>query len=143
MKRSIILFVSVLALTSCNCYRQLERIEKKCPHILVDTTITVRDTFFITGINYYDTFFVLMPDDTIYLDTGEVHINLIRFDNNLFKAGISTDSDTAFIEKKIMVPKLIKTQVLKKGFFYYLGVFSLIIIVVVFFISIIFRFLRL
>lgn len=143
MKRNMVLFVSLLFLTSCNCYHQLERIEKRCPHVFFDTTITVKDTFILPGINYYDTSFVLMPADTIYLDTGNVHIKLIRFDDNQFKAGISADPDTVSKESKVLIPKLIKTKVLKKGFFYYTGICFLIIIVIAFIISMINKFLHL
>ena len=74
MKALTILLLTILAY-SCTCERKLDKVLKKCPELLVNDTIKIRDTIVINGVQK-DTIFNYLVKDTV----------IIREDHGYYKS---------------------------------------------------------
>lgn len=68
MKALTILLLTILAY-SCTCERKLDKVLKKCPELLVNDTIKIRDTIVINGVQK-DTIFNYLVKDTVIIREG-------------------------------------------------------------------------
>ncbi len=71
--KSLLKLLSLLLILSlsysCTCERKLDRVLKKCPELLVNDTIKIRDTIVINGVQK-DTIFNYLVKDTVIIREG-------------------------------------------------------------------------
>jgi hypothetical protein len=67
--KTILLILTLLISFSCTCERKLDKVLKKCPELLLNDTIRIRDTIVINGVQK-DTIFNYLVKDTVIIREG-------------------------------------------------------------------------
>lgn len=113
MKALTILLLTILAY-SCTCERKLDKVLKKCPELLVNDTIKIRDTIVINGVQK-DTVFNYLVKDTIIIREGGLTMKYFynTHDSTVYLSG---KCDTIYIPytKDIPVNQILNED--SKGF---------------------------
>lgn len=113
MKALTILLLTILAY-SCTCERKLDKVLKKCPELLVNDTIKIRDTIVINGVQK-DTVFNYLVKDTVIIREGGLTMKYFynTHDSTIYLSG---KCDTIYIPytKDIPVNQIINED--SKGF---------------------------
>lgn len=113
MKALTILLLTILAY-SCTCERKLDKVLKKCPELLVNDTIKIRDTIVINGVQK-DTIFNYLVKDTVIIREGGLTMKYFynTHDSTVYLSG---KCDTIYIPytKDIPVNQIINED--NKGF---------------------------
>lgn len=113
MKALTILLLTILAY-SCTCERKLDKVLKKCPELLVNDTIKIRDTIVINGVQK-DTIFNYLVKDTVIIREGGLTMKYFynTHDSTVYLSG---KCDTIYIPytKDIPVNQIINED--SKGF---------------------------
>lgn len=113
MKALTILLLTILAY-SCTCERKLDKVLKKCPELLVNDTIKIRDTIVINGVQK-DTVFNYLVKDTVIIREGGLTMKYFynTHDSTIYLSG---KCDTIYIPytKDIPVNQILNED--SKGF---------------------------
>ena len=113
MKALTILLLTILAY-SCTCERKLDKVLKKCPELLVNDTIKIRDTIVINGVQK-DTIFNYLVKDTVIIREGGLTMKYFynTHDSTIYLSG---KCDTIYIPytKDIPVNQILNED--SKGF---------------------------
>ena len=113
MKALTILLLTILAY-SCTCERKLDKVLKKCPELLVNDTIKIRDTIVINGVQK-DTIFNYLVKDTVIIREGGLTMKYFynTHDSTIYLSG---KCDTIYIPytKDIPVNQVLNED--SKGF---------------------------
>lgn len=113
MKALTILLLTILAY-SCTCERKLDNVLKKCPELLVNDTIKIRDTIVINGVQK-DTVFNYLVKDTVIIREGGLTMKYFynTHDSTIYLSG---KCDTIYIPytKDIPVNQILNED--SKGF---------------------------
>ena len=113
MKALTILLLTILAY-SCTCERKLDKVLKKCPELLVNDTIKIRDTIVINGVQK-DTIFNYLVKDTVIIREGGLTMKYFynTHDSTVYLSG---KCDTIYIPytKDIPVNQILNED--SKGF---------------------------
>lgn len=113
MKALTILLLTILAY-SCTCERKLDKVLKKCPELLVNDTIKIRDTIAINGVQK-DTVFNYLVKDTVIIREGGLTMKYFynTHDSTIYLSG---KCDTIYIPytKDIPVNQVLNED--SKGF---------------------------
>lgn len=104
----LILGAGLLAVAFSGCYTKKGAIRRFCQTDSVATVITLHDTV-VTDRHSADTVFSALLD-TVYLDSGRVHIEYIRTKEKVYLKG-TCDPDTVI--REIMIPVKVAVQVRK------------------------------
>lgn len=67
--KTLLLILTLLISFSCTCERKLDKVLKKCPELLLNDTIRIRDTIVINGVQK-DTIFNYLVKDTVIIREG-------------------------------------------------------------------------
>ncbi len=67
--KHLLLILTLLISFSCTCERKLDKVLKKCPELLLNDTIRIRDTIVINGVQK-DTIFNYLVKDTVIIREG-------------------------------------------------------------------------
>lgn len=67
--KHLLLILTILISFSCTCERKLDKVLKKCPELLLNDTIRIRDTIVINGVQK-DTIFNYLVKDTVIIREG-------------------------------------------------------------------------
>lgn len=67
--KTLLLILTILISFSCTCERKLDKVLKKCPELLLNDTIRIRDTIVINGVQK-DTIFNYLVKDTVIIREG-------------------------------------------------------------------------
>lgn len=67
--KTILIIITLLLAYSCTCERKLDKVLKKCPELLLNDTIRIRDTIVINGVQK-DTIFNYLVKDTVIIREG-------------------------------------------------------------------------
>lgn len=108
------LILATLLLCSCSADKRLSRFLRNHPEFATRDTITVRDTVYLEGARF-DSAIVVYVHDTIRIDTGRIHVRLVRVptgspcDTAAINAQLMgwVEPDTVFFEKQVFVDKLV------------------------------------
>lgn len=131
-KNTVFWTISILFLmASCTCQQKVNRLHKQCPQVFEAYTITVNDTVILPAIVNYDTIFSLQQGDTVFIDTGKVHIQLIKLNDTIYKANVNVEPDTVYFSKEIYIDKIKEVEIYKKGFFYYMGILFFVVLLTI------------
>jgi hypothetical protein len=113
MKALTIILLTILAY-SCTCERKLDKVLKKCPELLVNDTIKIRDTIVINGVQK-DTVFNYLVKDTVIIREGGLTMKYFynTHDSTIYLSG---KCDTIYIPytKDIPVNQILNED--SKGF---------------------------
>lgn len=111
--KTILLLLTILAY-SCTCERKLDKVLKKCPELLVNDTIKIRDTIVINGVQK-DTVFNYLVKDTVIIREGGLTMKYFynTHDSTIYLSG---KCDTIYIPytKDIPVNQILNED--SKGF---------------------------
>lgn len=132
MSKNLVVWISLFLLVGCTCQQKVTRLHKQCPEVFQAYTITVHDSVFLPGIANYDTTFFMLPGDTIRIDTGKIHIQFIRVNDTVFTTNLIQEPDTVHFTHTVNIEKVKEVKIKVKGFFYYIGIFALIFLIIAF-----------
>lgn len=112
MKKILIICFITFFVTSCKTVEVVKEVPIEIPKI-----VNTSDTLIF---HQKDSIFIHMKKDTVFVEKFKT----------IFKEKIKNQSDTIF--KTITLEKTKKIPQIKKGFFYYMGIFASIIILLIF-----------
>lgn len=104
LKMIVLIGVGTCLLSSCSPQYRLKRLLKHHPELTAKEAITIRDTIVIEG-GIYDTIFK-SNFDTITIEKERFRVQLIKHDSLIYLSHI-TPADTVYIDKTVMVDKII------------------------------------
>lgn len=111
---------------SCSPTHRLQHLVRKHPELLTKDTLIVRDTTIVPRVSLDTTFFWNSFIDTIRLDTGRLHIKIIKRDSLVEVQG---ECDTLTIYKEILVP-VEKVIIKERSYFEKYGYLYMIMIAI-------------
>lgn len=127
MKPYYIWGLLLLSLYSCNPCRQSAKVIARCPAAASDTTYIERiDTVVISEVST-DTSFSI-DFDTVLIDTGRVHVQLIRRDSTIYVRA-TCKADTVTIKGKDRV--ITKTIAQETAWYYRWALWGFFILLVI------------
>lgn len=100
------LFIIAILLVACSPQKRLQRLLDKHPEFTRTDTITVTDTLIVKG----DTAWRLLPfhvHDTIRIDTGRLHVRVVRLPGDTVRINASCDTDTVIREIRVPVDRIV------------------------------------
>lgn len=108
LKDVLKMIIVVMLFSSCSANYHLRKAIAKDPSILESKTITLIDTVYTQPIVKRDTF-ELVNWDTLRVDTGKVHYEIIR-DTIRKKIYVNVDvpTDTIYVTREITLPPQVK-----------------------------------
>lgn len=111
------LLALAVALTSCSAEKRLNRLLRNNPEFARTDTITISDTVYWDRIEAH-TVEMFLPGDTVRIDTGRLHVKVVRLPGErVYVQGIC-DADTITIEKTVTVDRILPTKTVHKAPWY-------------------------
>lgn len=100
--KTLLLILTILISFSCTCERKLDKVLKKCPELLLNDTIRIRDTIVINGVQK-DTIFNYLVKDTVIIREGGLTMKYFynTHDSTIYLSG---KCDTIYIPYTKYIP---------------------------------------
>lgn len=109
-------FIATRSLSSCSINKKCHRLERRivknakyCQMVLQDT-ITVKDTVYIGTVRKDSTFVMSNSIDTFYLNKDRLHVQIITRDSLIYVEG-QCDSIIKYVEKTVYRDKVEASEV--------------------------------